>query len=191
MNNKILEDLINNIQYSIKPKYYYIDDEYNICKISACYLLELIYIYNLSELNITLDEFIKEEKQNYYKIKKIELSKDIDIDDKKIIKMLYNRNSNLVKVASKLYFIDKNKFFKIFDKFTRLMTNIDIKNKYYFLKKFLELVENSSLKNNIKNNYCKLFIMQYIHFLVNCDLSVSKNEIKHNDKIIKYLEKGE
>lgn len=190
-NNKLLEILIDNIKYSIKPKYYYIDDEYNICKISACYLLELIYIYTKTEPNLTLDEYINEEKQNLYKIKNIEISKDNDINDKKIIKMIYNRNQNLVKVASKLYFDDSNKFFKIFDKFTNLMTNIDIKNKYYFLKKFLELVRNSDFKNNIKNNYSKLFIMQYIHFLVNCDLSVSKNEINYNEKIIRYLEKGE
>lgn len=174
---KIVREILENIEYSIKPKYYLINKEYEKEPISPSFLIELIYIKN----KIKNDIDISKERNNKYKIRKINLQRIKNVDDLKIVSMIYNRNEKAIDYSIKKYLENKDDFFKLYDKLTIKFSNV-IKIKYEYLKKILFEIEQLEIENKKEMRDCiKYLIYYFVHYIVN-STQENKDE-KINDLI--------
>lgn len=177
MNSSFTEYIIENVEHSIKPKYYKIDDEYKLEVIKPCFLFEKKYISLIYEKNLELSYEINK-KIKYTRIKS---PRKIEVNEKKYIKMIYNRNIKARDMMFSMYLKDKEMMYKILNKLSKIFSN-NVEYKIFYFVKMLEYIEKEEVSKKDKLLAIEILISNLVQYIINS--TMIPNSLEKSDEII-------
>lgn len=157
---KIYDDIILNFNYSMTHKYYTINKEYIRVPKKTYNLFEQIYVNHVSNKN--------QLEYNKYTFMKKDLPslKNVDFDENKLARMIYNKSVGLSDIFYTYYVLDKNRFIKFLHTINKNFSKEHI-NRTEIAIKLLEISKYLDIKKFEINNYEKMILANLAHFYAN------------------------